>query len=80
MSATVTDIDPNNTGVVCWRDDGKTRGRLVRVEVHQDRHDAELRRERLTGAKYRTRVLRRDLRADGARLVVYVVIVRERKR
>lgn len=78
----VVDEDPNNTGVIVWRDAGRARGKLLKVEVHDDRHDAERRVDTWKwlrgGQPTEIKMYRREVCVDGARCVVYFVVVREK--
>lgn len=71
----ITDLHPSNTGSLCWRDDGRAKGKLVRAEVFEDKQSALLHADMMRPA-CNVKVHRRDLRVDGARITVYALIAR----
>lgn len=71
-----------------WTDKSDVDYEIIHVEVHASRGVAEARRNYITlsrwfvenrGKGFRTRVLAREIRAFGARVVVWAVVVRAPK-
>jgi hypothetical protein len=77
-NAPITDLYPSNRGALCWRDDGRAKGKLERIEIFDDRRMAMIQADLLRPG-LSVKVHRRDLRVDGARIVAYVVIARAKE-